>query len=228
MIVTPVGRIGYPYLTKVDSGREYSDKKYKVCLMWSKDDWKEISKEMQHAVLEVAKEAYGIKTVKFSQFRHPFNDGDERETPGIFEDQMYLTAKTGFLPEVVGPKKDSKTGKFTPLKDSDVEKIKGGDYARAVLDIYCYTQKGGGITVGLRTLQFANIGSALGAGQAEALSMLDEIDVELEDIDEEAESDNKSLTDELDDAISEDVEDSHEEDDEEVDEDDDSLDQFAA
>jgi hypothetical protein len=181
-IVTPTGRIVFPYLSEPDEGRQYSDGKYKVDILFSKDTWKEQGKELREAVLEVAKQYYGKKTIKFSDFKHPFKDGDTKQQD-YYKNCYYITPKSQFEPAVVGADK-------TAFAKDRIRQIKGGDYARLVVTIYPYDQSGGGVTLGLEILQFAHEGEALSGGRAAAMSMIDELDVELSDLDVVESEDN--------------------------------------
>lgn len=173
-VVTPTGRIVFPYLAEPDSGRQYSDGKYKVDILFPKSSWKEDGAELREQVLGVAQAYYG-KKVKFADFKHPFKDGDTKQQD-YFKGHVYITAKSQFAPTVVGPDK-------SVFDKERIMKIKGGDYARLVVVVYPYDQSGGGVTLGLDIVQFSHEGEALSGGRAASMAMLDELEVDLSDLD---------------------------------------------
>lgn len=173
-VVTPIGRLLFPYLAEPDQGRQYSDGKYKVDILFPKETWKEEGAELREQVLAVARAYYG-KPVKFADFKHPFKDGDTKQQD-YFKGHVYMTAKSQFEPTVVGANK----AKFDKER---IMKIKGGDYARLVVAIYPYDQSGGGVTCGLDIVQFSHEGEAVSGGRAASMAMLDELEVDLSDLD---------------------------------------------
>ena len=192
LIATPVGRLNFVYLTDPDVGREYSDDKFKVDLLFPKETWKEEGKELKKAVIKTAQAHFGDTGItKLSHLsHHPFKDGDDKnpDSPSSkpYVGHMYITAKSDFKPMVVKP--DGKT----VMSDEEVAKVKSGDYARLVVAPYGYNQQGGGITLGLNVVQFYKEGEALGgAGNAAAMELLSELEVDLGDVDLDDDEDDE-------------------------------------
>ena len=181
VLKTPVGRLSFPYLTKKDEGRQYSDGKFKTDLLFTKEQWKTEGKELTTAVLEVAKKHFG-KAVKLKDFKHPFVDTDTvNNIPDNMKGMIRIRAKSTNAPQIVGPDKK-------PLTAEKIAEIKGGDYARLVVSVFPYDQQGGGVSLGLNFVQFARPGEPFGQGTSKMLDMLDEMEVTLEDGIEESES----------------------------------------
>lgn len=197
LVITPVGRMNYVWLSKPDTGREYSDEKYKFDLIFNKDKWKEEGKALRVAVIQEARKFFNNPSIKsLSEFRHPFKDGDEKESKdGAYKNTIYITVKSKFQPKVLGPDKKE-------LAAPDVEKIKSGDYARAVVAVIPYPHKGGGISLALNVVQFARVGEPIGGGAAAAsINLLDELDVDLDNVDLDTPEDEEAdLPDESDEA----------------------------
>lgn len=186
-VKTPVGRFSYPYFANPDSGRAESDNKYKGDLLIPKSTWKTDpdAVKLRGAVLECGRKFYGDKNLELSDFNNPFKDTDKLEKYSSSEEikgNILIRAKTEFPPVVVGPDKEE-------MNESEVKKIKGGDYGRFVVVVYPYSQKEGGITLGLTVVQYQKPGKALGGGAAASLAMIDEMEVDMEDLDEEVEDD---------------------------------------
>lgn len=183
LVRTPVGQISFPNLVKPDVGREYSDNKYKMDLLFDKATWKEEGKDLRVAVIKTAQEFFGNpKITKLSDFKHPFKDGDDKDpekaSSKAYAGKMYVTLKTEYKPSIM--KADGKT----EMTEKEVEAIKGGDWARAVVSIYGYSQSGGGITLGLQLVQFWKEGESFGGGsKAASVALLSELQVDLDDVD---------------------------------------------
>lgn len=179
LILTPLGRFNFVYLDKVDSGREFSDDKYKVDILFDKKTWPEDGKELRTTALKVIRKFVEDDKAKLSDFAHPFKDGDEKdmtkESNKAYAGHYYITPKSEYQPKVFKP--DGKT-EMTP---EEVSRIKSGDYGRAVVAVYAYSQ-GPGVTLGLNLVQFHKEGPALGgSGTSASMALLNELHVELED-----------------------------------------------
>lgn len=179
-VLTPPGTLSYPHLASPDEGKTNSDGKYKTDLLIKKADWKEKGKELRQAVLKVGRRHFGDENLQLKDFANPFKDTDALEnysendrTKGC----ILLRAKTEYVPSVIGPDKEE-------LSEEDIAKIKGGDTARLVVEVYPYDNDEGGVTVGLNLVQFIQTGKALGQGNAAALALVDEIDPDDMDIDD--------------------------------------------
>lgn len=183
-VVSPVGRFSFPYLSAPDTGRTYSDDKYKTDLLIKKEDWKLSGKPLMDAVLKVARDFYGKPKIQLKDFKNPFTDMDTvDDCDPKLKGHIRIRAKSEFQPRMYGPDKER-------LEEEAVKTIKGGDYGRIVVAVYPYSQQGGGVTLGLNAVQFARTGEALGQGDKAILEMLDEIEVtedDLESVEEETE-----------------------------------------
>lgn len=181
LLRTPIGMFSYPYLAKKDEGRPESDGKFKVDLLVPLKDWNSSpeAKALREGVLAVGRKFFEDDALSLEDFKNPFSLTDD--IPGADErikGCMRIRAKTTFIPTIYGPDGKEK------MTVEDIMKIKGGDYGRMVVDVYPYSQQGGGVTLGLQVVQFARPGKPLGQGQAAALALLDEIEVPVADVPE--------------------------------------------
>lgn len=180
-ITTPIGRLSFPYLAEPDSGRQYSDDKYKTDILIPKPVWVEQAKGVIEAVLKVGREYFGNPKLQLKDFKNPFFDMDnDSDCPDFAKGHVRLRAKSQFAPVVIGPKKGT-DGRFPVWDKEQIAKIKGGDHARIVCAVYGYPQQGGGVTLGLNVVQFAYEGGAIGQGVTELINSIDEIEVEIDD-----------------------------------------------
>lgn len=183
-VVTPAGRLSFPYLTKPDTGRTYSDNKYKTDLLIPKAVWEKEGQKLIDAVLTVGRDFFGNPKLGLKDFKHPFKDTDKLEK--IDEKQkgyVLIRAKTDNPPSIIGPNKNS-SGAFADLSPEEVQKIKGGDWGRLQVTVYPYSQQGGGVTFALNVVQFWKPDEAFGGGKAANIAMMDEMEVPLESGDE--------------------------------------------
>lgn len=195
-LLTPEGRFSYPYLSAPDTGREYSDDKYKVDLLIDKEVWKnsEAAKKLKAAVLATAKkQPWGRDVESFDDFKHPFKTTDSiRNCPENMKNCILIRAKSTFAPMVVGPKKNE-DGDWDELNEKQVKELKGGDWGKLLVAIVPYSQQGGGVSLCLDIVQFKQNGTPLGDGRSASLNLLDEMEVETDELetsnDEEFEED---------------------------------------
>ena len=191
IIYTPVGVLAWPYLHAPDTGREYSDSKYKGDLFIPKDVWVKEGKPIVDAVLKVAAKAYENPKIKLTDFKHPITDMDkEKEQKPYEKGCIRIRAKSQFQPVIIGPKKDA-SGAFPKLTSEQIEKIKAGDNVRFICAVYYYPQQGGGVAFGLNFVQFGFEGAAIGQGNLKAIESLNEIEVELDILSEMVDTEEK-------------------------------------
>jgi hypothetical protein len=193
-VVTPEGRISFPYLAAPDTGREYSDDKYKADLLIDKEVWKSSphAKKLKAAVIKVAQQTWpskGIETLE--DFKHPFKNTDSiRNCPENMKNCILIKAKSNFAPIIVGPRKNE-DGDFEDLSEKAVKAIKGGDWGRFSVAVVPYTQSGGGVTLCLNVVQFKQEGEPLGEGRSKSLENLDEFEVDVDDLEESEEEEEE-------------------------------------
>jgi len=156
IVTTPIGRAAYVYLDEPDTGREFSDGKYKVDLILEPEK----AKPLIDACKEVALKAFNtedLTTIKVTAVK----DGDDRPQPEpgendrykIFRGKAYVTAKT--INSIVV--RDAKGDKM------EAKDFYAGCYARLKVKVAAY-QKGAnkGITAYLIAAQFVADGEELG------------------------------------------------------------------
>lgn len=217
ILATPVGRCNYINLKEPDTGRQYSDNKFKLDLLFDMETWKNdaAAKALRAEVLKVAKKAIkkgvitklcgefegkdpksvDLKTLKLTHFANPFKKGDDKDMSNenyhCYKNTIFITPKKKAelvekfgreYPIVVGP--DKKDWSL-----DEVAKIKSGDHVRCSVSVYPYPHKdGGGVTFGLELVQFVKAGEPFFTGgvKAASMSVIGELEVELEDIDDES------------------------------------------
>lgn len=152
-VTSPVGRVSFPSLLKPDTGREFSDEKYKVTLLFPKTD-KEGLAVLKEAVQAVA--AAKWPGVNLKQIATPFRNGDEKEDWDGYPGHIFITAKSKQKPGLVGPTKKSL---------GEGEEIYGGCYARARITAFTYAKgPNRGVSFALESVQFVRDGERFGKG----------------------------------------------------------------
>lgn len=172
-LVTGLGKFAYPHLVVPNSSGEFPSDKFEIKHLMPKASWKEAGANLREAIMAVARDKYGpdiAKTLK--DFPNPLSDGDTKDQD-YYKGMVIITPKSSSKPRVLGPKKNI-------LTDDEVKAIKGGDYGRLVVSIYGYTKGKGGIGIGLEAVQFSHVGEAIGGGNAAAINLLDDLEVELD------------------------------------------------
>ncbi len=165
-IVTPIGRVSFPHLSKPDEGRQYSDGKFKATLLLPK---KGVDLgPLKTAALKVAQKSWPSKVKTLDDFVHPFRDGDLKDAEG-YKGSVFITCKSKRRPRMVGKMKE----------DVDGDMFYGGCKARFIVTAMTYMQAGKpGVTFLLDVVQFAGDGEKLGGGGGASVDSLDEINDE--------------------------------------------------
>lgn len=191
---TPVGILSYPSVVEPDTGREFSDNKYKTDLLIPKASWKTDpdAKKLRQAVLKVGRAHFKDDALELTDFNNPFKDTDKMKKYSAddkVKGHILISAKSEFPPVIINAQKKE-------IPEKDAKQIKGGDFARLVVVVYPYSAKGNdGVTLGLNLLQYYKEGDALGGGRAALIEMMDEMEVEAEDPDMEENDSEEDLDD---------------------------------
>lgn len=177
---TAPGRVSFPFFTAPDTGREYSDNKYKGDLIIPKAVFKEQGKALQDAVMSVGREYFGDKFTLKGKWRHPFKDMDNDDNVVLeaMKGCMMVRAKSSKAPVFIGPRKVD--GNFPELTSQQIADIKGGDWCVFNVTAFPYDQQGGGISLGLNVVQFWKPDAAFGQGRSKILESAEELTIELE------------------------------------------------
>lgn len=184
LVRTSCGQISFPFFAKPDTGREFSDDRYKLDLLFKKSTWKEEGKELRLAIIREAQRFFEDPDIKsLGQIpKHPIKDGDEKdpEKPAskAYAGCYYIHLKSDYKPTVLKP--DGKT----EMTAEEIESIKGGDYARCVASVYGYSKgPNSGVGMGLQLVQFWKEGEAFGGGsKAASMELLSELEIDLDDV----------------------------------------------
>ena len=181
---TPVERMLWLKLTDDQLERSQKNSKYKVkpggALLIPKDVWKSdpLCKALRQAVLTCARDFFEDKNLALKDIkRKPFKDGDTMKQT-YCHGHIVLTASNVEFPHVIGNKVSHE------LTEAERAKVKWGDYGRFVVNIFPYEGDPGGISAGLQLVQFSHPGEAIGGGAEAAISAVDDIQVNLDDLDE--------------------------------------------
>lgn len=182
------GRFSFPSLVTPDTGREFSDNKFKTDLVIQKAVFKEKNRAIIDAVLKVGKEQFGekFKLAANSKFRNPFKDSDtdEKITIDSMKDSIIVRAKSKNRPVFISGRKGA-DGRFAELNEEQIKNIKGGDWGKILVSVFAYTQAPGGVSFGLQAVQFGGVGEAFGQGKTRILESAEEMETELDDVDDD-------------------------------------------
>jgi len=178
---TPAGRISFPFIAMPDTGREYSDNKYKTDLLIRKEAFKEHGKALTDAVIEVGKAYFGDKFTLKGKWKTPFKDTDtdDKVVNEAMKNCILVRAKASKQPLIIGPRKNS-DGKFPELSPEEVQALKGGDWCVLNVTVFPYDQSGGGIALGLNVVQFWKTDTGFGQGRSKVLDSAEELDSPLD------------------------------------------------
>lgn len=122
-VVMPAAVAAYAWLSKPDSGHQFSDDKFKVTMVYDSAD---VLSDVEAACVALAKEQW--PNLKPADLKLPFVDGDDRGKEE-FEGKTIVTLKSKYKPTVVDSKK-------SPLP-KDVQ-VFSGDLIKAVASLYPY------------------------------------------------------------------------------------------
>lgn len=197
VVVSPPGVAAYSYFHKPDTGKQYSDNKYKSKLVIDGDvDMSGIEKTIRAFAAEVFK---GDDKYDPEELKLPWSEGDPEKEE--FAGKIILTAKTKKQPMLVDSKR---------VKLPKSVKVFSGDVVRLVAQLYAYKKtekvKEGkklidvllfGVSLQLMTAQLIEKRSGSGNGGLDALDDIDGFDASewATDDDEATEGDNESSDD---------------------------------
>lgn len=198
-VTTPIGVGSWLYLIKPDIGRENSSNKFSAELYVPEATFMRDGKEMVATVLQTAREFFNDKKLNLKDIKSPFQKMDDlpddkvqpwqkgtfriRARAGRLNPPMQESEWDQFRPTIISPQKNA-DGKFEIFDMDEVKNVKAGDYLRFICSVYGYTNKGGGVALGLNFVQFVKEGKALGQGRMKQLEKLDEIEVTVDDVDD--------------------------------------------
>ena len=185
-VSTPEARAMWCSIVEPDNKGQYPTGKYKVDLYMKIGDFEEGKPgyRILEAVTEVASKHYG-KQVKFGEcaasiVRVESLPADQiAKLPEILrEGYIRIKAKSGYKPGVVDAKRNEMT-------DTEIGNIGNGDKVVAVLDVYPYSQQGGGVAFGLSLIQFIEHKSKsedFGGARTSGIEMLSDVEVKAESL----------------------------------------------
>ena len=167
-VVTPKGRLSWPYLTRKNEEGEYPSGKFETKLLIPKDA--DIS-ALKAAVMAVAQEAFGDKIKSLADLGHnPLTDGDGKgkENAGCWS----IRPKSNFKPGIVDRSKNNLT---------DEDEVFSGQFARLSVTPFSFVSAGKpGVTFSLENVQIIGGGERFGGGGRSAQSDFDEFQDEVQ------------------------------------------------
>lgn len=183
-VITPVGRIMWPFLDKPNTEGQYASNKYECQLLIDKKEFEtDIGAAFRDTVLKVGQLKIGPGWTKKSY--NPIRDGDSKAIDLVeekkyesleecpYHNTVYFKAKSKLKPKVVGPDK-------MVWDDSQIAKIKSGDYARFVVSVWGsntnFVNGKGGVALYIAAIQFVREGEPLAKGSA--VSLFDDLEVD--------------------------------------------------
>lgn len=192
---TPVVRVSYSYITKPDTGKEFSDEKFKFAALLPKDRAEEL-KPLKLEILKVAKEAFG-KDTKLKDIETPFNDGDEMEKEE-YEGMVVFNIKSKRKPGVIVGKTKRKYNDLNEEEQAELALDNAGYYVIAMCKPSSYKRtitvedaKGKtknkqvcGVNLNLQSLWYVKDGERFGGG-GDASSDFAEVDLDGDEFDDE-------------------------------------------
>lgn len=157
MTISPIGRVSYPHLYKVN---EFEGKRsYSITLLFDKSaDLSELKQMAKDAI----KDKWPKDQPDAEDLRSPFMDGDKKNKKGDhpeYAGMTYITFKTSETrkPQVVDAKKN-------PILEDSGE-MYAGCYARVSFSCYAYDKAGNqGVAFGLNNVQKVRDGDRLDGG----------------------------------------------------------------
>lgn len=165
-VVTPVGRLIFPFLFKarppMKNAAPGSKDKYMAILSFNIADIKKVAEEKKRwdNMLRIANDAskakFGRELAKLpSNFKKPIRDGMEKENlEGFGEGTMFIQPSSFIKPGIVA------SDRVTVIDDA--EGIYSGCYCRFSITAYAYDQGGGkGVNFGLQNVMFVRDGERL-------------------------------------------------------------------
>lgn len=203
---TPMVRTSYSYITKPDSGREFSDDKFKFTAMLEKERKDEL-KPLKQAILAVAKEAFG-KDTKLKDLELPFKDGDKKDAENL-AGHIVFNLKTKNKPGVIVGKNKTKFSSLSEEEQQDIALDNAGYHVIANVTPSSYkrtktvekpdgtdvTKTVQGVTLALNSIWYIKDDDRFGgAGNAE--SDFAEVDVDEDAFDDELGDDEDTGSDE--------------------------------
>lgn len=180
LVVTPVGYIAFPYLSRPDVGRPSSSNKYGAALYIPKDVFKVEGQALLAKVLEVGRRLRGPQAT-LRDFKHTIKDVDsfspeeKAKIPEAVRSGFIRISTASKTPPVV---KDARQNLMTPQQ---IDQITAGDFCRFVLAVYTYSQQGGGVALGLNVVQFKEKSGVVFGGGGAGVEMLTDLEVKMED-----------------------------------------------
>ena len=143
-IRSPLGVAAFAWIANPDSGKKYSDDKYKVTLVLDKGN------DEVEAFVKTINDAHAVARGK-KKTDFPVKDGDEKEKEE-FKGKWLLTFKSKYQPECVDSVRNPETGKFTALTGDWMPK--SGDRIKVGFAMLPYEEgKNAGISLQLRAVQ---------------------------------------------------------------------------
>ena len=218
---TPSGRFLNPFFSKPDVGRNrYSDNKYKTDFLIEKPTFKLKGGELEAAVREVGKAYFGSSyKINDPKYRSPFKDMDKQEKvfTELLRGNLLIRAKASGggtsgkepkQPVFIAARKDA-SGTIPELKESEVAKIKGGDWGKLNILVVPYEGSDGdkdggnkvlpGVTFILNGVQYWKPGEGFGGGKMAMISTAEEYEEEYDSPDSDEDEDVAESAEEVDD-----------------------------
>lgn len=170
MAYIPFGtfRASYVQIEEPTQYKGKGDAKYRIALIFSKDDTKLVG-SLKDAIDEAARSEF-----KGKKYESPIHDGDERDGEE-FANCFYLNASNKFPINVVDAQKN-------PLDPKD---IYSGCYVNATLQFYPYKSSKNGVGVSISALQKVRDGKHLGGGNPDTTDAFSKLDVEVDELDDD-------------------------------------------
>ena len=135
-VFLPDVRISYPSLLEPRAGLQGGDPKYDATFLFSPDSG--AAHNLNAAVQDIARRAFGNAADKILQSNSPVKKGDDRENPPAgYAGNLYITARSKMRPDL----RDSNPQIMLTDPATIQDRFRGGYHVNAFVEVYSYEAK---------------------------------------------------------------------------------------
>lgn len=135
-VFLPDVRISYPSLLEPRAGLQGGDPKYDATFLFSPDSG--AAHNLNAAVQDIARRAFGNAADKILQSNSPVKKGDDRENPPAgYAGNLYITARSKMRPDL----RDSNPQIMLTDPATIQDRFRGGYHVNAFVEVYAYEAK---------------------------------------------------------------------------------------
>lgn len=182
--VTPPFRVSFPNIFKARAHSDGDEPKFGTAAIWTPENFTKNDKIKWRALIQglkaACKEAHNMDWTDLSSDRRGIHDGKKKaDMEGYGAGTRYASLTSKMKPGVIDLDKNE-----ISVEEGNADKIYPGCICRATVNIYTYSKKGKGVSLGLQNLQFIKDGPRLDSRTDAAEDFEDDLDEEWLDADE--------------------------------------------